>query len=137
MKIKHLDCTLRDGGYYNNWDFDSNLVSDYLQSLDSLNVDFVEIGFRSLNNNSFKGGFAYSTDAFLKYLNIPKGLSKKIGVMINGSEISEVQTQFKNLNKLFNSKSKSPVSLVRIACHYHEFFKCLPASKWLPLASIL
>ena len=25
-KIEVLDCTLRDGGYYNNWDFSLNLV---------------------------------------------------------------------------------------------------------------
>ena len=29
-KIKILDCTLRDGGYYNNWDFSNDLVNDYL-----------------------------------------------------------------------------------------------------------
>ena len=51
--IKILDCTLRDGGYYNNWDFDENLVNDYLQALDSLQIDFVEIGFRTLKNDSF------------------------------------------------------------------------------------
>ena len=65
-----LDCTLRDGGYYNKWDFDQNLVNDYLQAMDSLQIDFVEIGFRTLNNDSFKGGFAYSTDNFLNSLNI-------------------------------------------------------------------
>ena len=29
--IKLLDCTLRDGGYYTNWDFDKNLVRGYLK----------------------------------------------------------------------------------------------------------
>ncbi len=28
-----VDCTLRDGGYYNKWDFDKNLVNDYLQAI--------------------------------------------------------------------------------------------------------
>ena len=27
-----LDCTLRDGGYYNNWDFSKDLVNQYLKS---------------------------------------------------------------------------------------------------------
>ena len=26
FKTKLLDCTLRDGGYYNNWDFSKNLI---------------------------------------------------------------------------------------------------------------
>ena len=29
--LKVLDCTLRDGGYYNNWRFDKDLVVDYLK----------------------------------------------------------------------------------------------------------
>ena len=49
---KILDCTLRDGGYYNNWDFDINLVKDYLKVMDFLKVDFIEIGFRSLRNDT-------------------------------------------------------------------------------------
>jgi 4-hydroxy 2-oxovalerate aldolase len=131
MKIKLLDCTLRDGGYYNNWDFETDLVLDYLKAMDALQVDFVEIGFRSLKNEVFKGGLAYSTDSFLNNLTIPVGLKNKIGVMINGSEISDSKTQIKCLKKLFKPKAKSIVTLVRIACHVHEFNDCLPASTWL------
>ena len=131
MKIKLLDCTLRDGGYYNKWDFDPNLIQDYLEAMESLQIDFVEIGFRSLKNEGFKGGVAYSTDSFLNNLSIPSGLVDKIGVMINGSEIANSKTQTACLEKLFNPKAKSPVTLVRIACHVDEFNDCLPASKWL------
>ena len=28
--MKILDCTLRDGGYYTNWDFDDALVTTYI-----------------------------------------------------------------------------------------------------------
>ena len=130
-KIKILDCTLRDGGYYNNWDFDLDLVENYLKSMDALNIDYVEIGLRSLINNKFKGGFAYSTDNFIRSLNIPKGLQNKIGVMVNGSEIANKDSQIDLLKKLFNVQSKSPVSLVRVACHFDQFVACLPCSIWL------
>ena len=30
--FKILDCTLRDGGYYTNWDFKPQLVDKYLKS---------------------------------------------------------------------------------------------------------
>ena len=43
MRINLLDCTLRDGGYYNNWDFDLNLINAYLEAMASLQIDFVEI----------------------------------------------------------------------------------------------
>ena len=33
-----LDCTIRDGGYYNSWDFDPKLTNDYLQSMNAANV---------------------------------------------------------------------------------------------------
>lgn len=126
-----LDCTLRDGGYYNDWDFEPELVQDYLLAMDALQIDFVELGFRSLKNDGFKGGCAYTTDAFLNSLEIPPGLVNKIGVMINGSEIANPETQTANLEKLINSKAESPVTLVRIACHVHEFIACLPAATWL------
>ncbi len=130
-KLFFLDCTLRDGGYYNDWDFEPHLVQNYLLAMESSKIDFVEIGFRSLKNQEFKGGFAYSTDTFLNRLAIPLGLADKIGVMINGSEIADHKTQLACLKKLFKHKSKSPVTLVRIACHVDEFINCLPASKWL------
>ena len=46
--IKVLDCTFRDGGYYNLWDFSAELSNEYLSSIAKTGVDVVEIGFRSL-----------------------------------------------------------------------------------------
>ena len=45
MNIKILDCTLRDGGYINNWDFGKNLAKKMLVSLDKAGIEFNEIGF--------------------------------------------------------------------------------------------
>lgn len=143
--ITFLDCTLRDGGYYNDWDFSPELINEYLLAMVALQVDYVEIGFRLLNSQGFKGGCAFSTDSFLNSLSIPVQLKNKIGVMVNGSdllpeatintlsqdEIAIKEYQHNVLNRLFKAKSESPVSLVRIACHVHEFKSCLPASIWL------
>ena len=49
------DCTLRDGGYYNNWNFGTNLIQRYLNIMAEINIDYVEIGFRSLDNKELKG----------------------------------------------------------------------------------
>lgn len=43
--IKILDCTLRDGGYYTNWDFDKNLVDTYIKACNDLPVDYLEVGY--------------------------------------------------------------------------------------------
>ena len=60
--MKILDCTLRDGGYYTNWDFDSKLVSDYLKLIKHLPIDIIEVGYRgNRNKNSYLGEFYYLT----------------------------------------------------------------------------
>ena len=47
-KLVFLDCTLRDGGYYNAWDFSPGLIQDYIDAMVAAGVDVVELGFRSL-----------------------------------------------------------------------------------------
>ncbi len=48
-KIEILDCTLRDGGYYTNWDFDKNFVIKYLKTMEETeSIKIVELGYRSL-----------------------------------------------------------------------------------------
>ena len=84
-KINVLDCTLRDGGYYNNWDFSKELVKDYLKTMSQVGVDFVELGFRSFQTKDFKGPTWYTTDSYLNSFSIPKKI--KIGVMVNASEL--------------------------------------------------
>ena len=41
-----LDCTLRDGGYYTNWTFETKMVN-LIHSLDLSGVDVVELGYKS------------------------------------------------------------------------------------------
>ena len=72
-KINLLDCTLRDGGYYNNWKFDKKLVNKYLNVISEY-VEHVEIGFRFFNKDSSLGETAYSKFSFLKKIPKPKNL---------------------------------------------------------------
>ncbi|WP_323751839.1 aldolase catalytic domain-containing protein [Marinobacter sp.] len=125
-----LDCTLRDGGYYNSWDFPVDLINDYLEAMAALPVGYVELGLRSLKNDGFKGGCAYSTDQYIRSLQVPEDL--KVGVMVNASELVGGEGALaERLSKLFVSAADSPVTLVRVACHVHEFEAALEASRWL------
>lgn len=45
-EVKILDCTIRDGGYINDWHFDKKLVREIYRALSKSGVDIVEIGFR-------------------------------------------------------------------------------------------
>ena len=80
-KLALLDCTLRDGGYYNNWDFPNELIEDYLKAMAAAKIEFVELGFRFFKKDVFLGPCAYTTPYFLESLNILKSI--KIGVIIN------------------------------------------------------
>lgn len=43
--IRLLDCTLRDGGYINDWNFGEHTIRDILTKLIESGVDYVEVGF--------------------------------------------------------------------------------------------
>ncbi len=43
--IKVLDCTLRDGGYINNWNFEPVQTKEIITLLDKARIDYIEIGF--------------------------------------------------------------------------------------------
>jgi len=129
-ELTFLDCTLRDGGYYNAWDFSPALAQSYLESMKAAQVDIVELGFRFMKNSGFKGAFAYTTDDFIRSLSIPEGIV--IGVMVNGADLLTDIGLIPSLERLFpETAATTPVKLVRFACHYREIDEVLPAVGWL------
>ena len=125
-----LDCTLRDGGYYNSWDFSQEVVEEYLEAMAAAGVNIVELGLRSIKNSGFKGASAFTTDDFINSLPIPDSLT--VGVMVNASELVGDTPQLEVLEALFPvSADESPVDLVRIASHVYEFEGALQAVSWL------
>ncbi|MEI6679668.1 MAG: aldolase catalytic domain-containing protein [Mariniphaga sp.] len=45
MNIKLLDCTLRDGGYNNDWNFGHDVLCNLFERSTSAGIEFIEIGF--------------------------------------------------------------------------------------------
>ncbi|HNX22228.1 MAG TPA: pyruvate carboxyltransferase, partial [Bacteroidales bacterium] len=43
--IKLLDCTLRDGGYINDWNFGNETLINVFERIVSSGIDFIEVGF--------------------------------------------------------------------------------------------
>ncbi len=41
--IKLLDCTLRDGGYLNNWNFGHDTLVSVFERIVEANVDIIEV----------------------------------------------------------------------------------------------
>ena len=119
--VKLLDCTLRDGGYYNNWEFTPNAVQDYISAMEALNIDFIELGFRFTLKSDFLGPCAYTTDGYIQKFDISP--NTKIGVMLNASDyIKDGKIDIELLQKAVTTNAdKSPVDLIRVACHFSEF----------------
>ena len=130
MNLTTLDCTLRDGGYYNNWDFNESLVDQYIEKIIESGIDIIEIGFRNFSNNTFLGAYAYSLDEHLKS---KENINKiKIGVMSDASIFFSSEEKISNqVKKLYLPKSESSISLVRIAVHFKDIDRCFDILKAL------
>ncbi|MFD1003004.1 aldolase catalytic domain-containing protein [Ohtaekwangia kribbensis] len=82
---KILDCTLRDGGYYTNWDFNKELVHTYFKSFNELPVDYLEIGYRSSPMKEYLGEYFYCP---IYVLQEAKSLSnKKLVIILNEKDV--------------------------------------------------
>ncbi len=118
-----LDCTLRDGGYYNRWNFAPDLVRAYLQAMGAAGIDVVEIGFRFTATDTFYGPYAYTTDDMIEALDLPDGIVP--GVMCNAKDLLTFDGGgAKAVDHLFADANASPVKLVRIAAHLREVPNC-------------
>ena len=82
-----LDCTLRDGGYINDWEFGHDKILEIFKRLVSSNVDFIEIGFiddrRILDLNRTIMPDTEAIDKIFSGLN--KGNAKIVGMIDYGT----------------------------------------------------
>ena len=121
--MKILDCTLRDGGYYNDWDFPKELVDEYLDSVAKANIDYIELGLRNFSQPRFLGAFAYTTEDFLNRLELPAG--PVYGVMVDAKTILNSDLSVTEaIDSLFVAAIESKIGLVRVAAHFHEVEAC-------------
>jgi len=127
---KILDCTLRDGGYYTDWVFNDELVSDYLDAMVKVGVDVIEIGFRFPKGDGFRGPYAFSRDSFLDGLQLPGDIS--VSVMLNASDLGGLNGMDERIGLFFPADSKhTRVDMVRIAFHIEELETAVRAGAYL------
>ena len=127
--LKILDCTLRDGGYYNKWQFSNKLIKDYVKKINDSKIEYIEIGFRFLKGSTLLGQCAYSDNSFLNKI---KSNFCKICIMINGADLIK-DNKFNQIlyKKLFPKKLPNNIHMVRIACHLKELKILLPHLRYL------
>ena len=97
MSIEVLDCTLRDGGYCNNWDFGFNNIKFIIKKLEMAHVDIIEIGFLSDKKTvTYENSIFKDSDKIKKILcNIKK--QAKIVCMCNWGEIDFSRLESKEI----------------------------------------
>ena len=121
-----LDCTLRDGGYYTNWEFEDDLVKEMVKCLNFSEVDYIELGYKS----PLPGGrFRKCNDKFIE--NLLKdvevfGKQSKLAFMIDAKDFIENNKVNKRLLlDVIKPKDKSPFTLCRIATNYETLDQSL------------
>lgn len=122
---KILDCTLRDGGYYTNWDFDTLLVDSYIEAMNMLPIDYIEIGYRNNPSSEYLGRFGYTPVSVLRRLR--SACSRKIAVMLN-----EKNTSVEDLSRLL-APIVGLADMVRIAIDPKNFDRAVVLAKAVKL----
>lgn len=82
MRIKLIDCTLRDGGNLSNWHFSDQAVQSVIEGLDAAHVDYIEVGYRGgsgSNKAAHMGEAAYCSQEYLERISCTQ--HSKLAVM--------------------------------------------------------
>ena len=118
MAFEILDCTIRDGGYVNNWQFGKELVREVYRVLSKGGVDIVELGFRNspeFHKPDTEGIWRVSTEADLRH----------VTENINGAKISVMGDYSRFDLKNLVPKEDSCIDLIRIAVHKNKVFDAI------------
>lgn len=84
-KIKLLDCTLRDGGYVNNWEFGRENIRQIIKNLVSAKLDYIECGF--LKNTIYNSDYSLFDSFSDLFEFLPEKSDSVYTLMVNFGEI--------------------------------------------------
>lgn len=139
--LKIFDATLRDGGYYTDWDFDNETVDVYIKAMNALPIDYLELGYRNNPSKEYIGKYGYCPVSVLKHIRAIS--TKKLDVMLN-----EKSTKPEDLDMLVKPLV-GIVDMIRIAIDPKNYdravvlakavkalgfevgFNCMYMSRWL------
>jgi 4-hydroxy 2-oxovalerate aldolase len=107
-RIEILDCTLRDGGYVNNWEFGENNIKSIVNNLTASELEIVECGFLTNKVKEDKDSSKFPTIESISGILPRKTANTDYVCMINYGEY--------NIEDLPDYDGKS-VSGIRVAFH--------------------
>ncbi|MBM4761738.1 aldolase catalytic domain-containing protein [Bacillus sp. B15-48] len=117
-RSKILDCTIRDGGLVNNWDFSVEFVQDLYNSLSAAGVEYMEIGYKNsakLLNATEPNPWRFLDDGFLKEI-IPEKKFTKLSALVDIGRVDPDDIL---------PREQSVLDMIRVACYIREVDKGL------------
>ncbi len=110
--FKILDCTLRDGGYINNWNFGIEKTRAIISLLVNSNIDFIETGFLSDETSSSSQTLYDSFEKLEKFIPDNADSSRLTCMIAYGKfNIRKVpdssETKIKTLRLIFKKKQRA------------------------------
>jgi 4-hydroxy 2-oxovalerate aldolase len=125
-KVTILDCTLRDGGYFTNWEFDKKLAFSLIGSLNKAGVDIIEVGYKSPASHKisgFEGLFRFCTESQLQALRQLK--QAEYSFMIDAKEFLKGSSVDRSaLAETIPPRDESLFRWVRVATYYPNIGGC-------------
>lgn len=116
---KIVDCTVRDGGLVNNWDFSVEFVRDLYASLNEAGVEYMEIGYKNspklLKSDGSEGPWRFLSDDFLREV-IPHKGHTKLSALVDIGRVDEADVL---------PRSESMIDLIRVACYARDTAKAI------------
>lgn len=115
---KILDCTIRDGGLINNWDFSVEFVQDLYNGLSAAGVEYMEIGYKNspkLLKATEPNPWRFLDDHFLKEI-IPEKKFTKLSALVDIGRVDP--------NDIL-PREQSVLDMIRVACYIREVDKGL------------
>ncbi|WP_066407934.1 3-deoxy-manno-octulosonate cytidylyltransferase [Aliarcobacter skirrowii] len=122
-KIQILDCTLRDGGYINNWEFGDKNIQKVIKSLIDSNIEIIECGFLDSNIDKEQNTTRFKT---INHLNT---LLKDIELKQNQLLVAMIDYTKYDLNSLPVVTKDSKITGLRVAFRKSNFKEALEEMK--------
>lgn len=118
-EIKVLDCTIRDGGLMNNWQFSDDMVRDVYKALCAAGVDIMEMGYLSSEKSYSRkenGAWRFCKQEDLRRIVGDNEAGIKLGALadIGRIEYSDIP-----------AKKDSPLDMIRVACYVKDVDKAI------------
>lgn len=110
-----LDCTIRDGGLVNNWDFTPEFVSELYTALNSAGIEYMEVGYKNSPRllKGEAGPWRFLNDDYLREVIPDKGRTK-LSALVDIGRVDE--------NDIV-TRDQSPLDLIRVACYIGDVSK--------------